>query len=112
MNFVETLLKLLKEKNVTKNKMLCDLNLSKNSFVAWAKRGTIPSGETLAKIADYFNVSTDYLLGKTDEKNKPAEILDERAVRLNELMKGLTPSEIDQLLDYVRFLSERNKDKK
>ena len=28
----------------------------------------MPSGETLYKIAEYFNVSIDYLLGRTDIK--------------------------------------------
>jgi transcriptional regulator with XRE-family HTH domain len=53
--------------------MLTDLQIAKNSFNNWAERGTIPSGDVIVKIADYFNVSTDYLLGKTDAKNPPAE---------------------------------------
>ena len=36
-------------------------NLSK-----W-KAGGIPKGDTLSKLADYFHVSTDYLLGRTDD---------------------------------------------
>ena len=54
MIFVERTLNLIKKDNITKNKLLIDLNLSKNSFVDWEKR-------------DYFNVSTDYLLGRTDD---------------------------------------------
>lgn len=64
MNFLETTLQLIKENNISKNKMLTDLGLSKNSFVDWENRGTIPNGDTLIKIANYFNVSIDYLLGR------------------------------------------------
>lgn len=66
MTFLEIVLKLLKEKGISKNKMLTDLKLSKNSFVDWTKYGNIPNGETLSKIAEYFNVTADYLLGKSD----------------------------------------------
>lgn len=68
MNFVDKVLELINKKGVTKNKMLTDLNLGKNSFVNWSERGTIPNGETLSKIASYFNVSTDYLLGNDNIK--------------------------------------------
>lgn len=30
------------------------------------KNGSIPNGETLLKLANYFNVSVDFLLGRTD----------------------------------------------
>lgn len=67
--FLENVLHLLSEKGISKNKMLTELKLGKNSFVNWESRGTIPSGTTLHKIAEYFNVSTDYLLGiKTSEE--------------------------------------------
>ena len=40
------------------------LNFGKNSLYAWKKK--IPNGSNLSKVADYFNVSTDYLLGRTN----------------------------------------------
>ena len=61
--FLEKLLNLISERGITKNKLLTDLKINHNAFVAWERRGTIPSGETLLKIADYFGVSVDYLLG-------------------------------------------------
>lgn len=64
MNFIETLEKLLKEKNISAHKMSLDLGLSKSVVTAWRDRGNVPSGETLIKIADYFGVSVDYLLGR------------------------------------------------
>lgn len=65
MPFVERILELIEKNNITKNKMLTDLKLGKNSFVNWQERGTIPSGDVLLKIATYFNVSVDYLLGSS-----------------------------------------------
>ena len=42
------------------------LDIGKNSLYSW-KKG-IPKGTNLIKVADYFNVSTDYLLGRETEK--------------------------------------------
>lgn len=69
MVFLETVLAIINKKNISKNKMLTDLNLSKSSFIDWHNRGTIPGGETLIKIADYLDCSVDYLLGRTDNLN-------------------------------------------
>lgn len=41
------------------------LNFSRNSLYAWKK--SKPSIDKLQAVADYFNVSTDYLLGRTDD---------------------------------------------
>jgi len=52
--------------NKKPNKVAMELGLSGATTTKW-KAGTIPNGETLVKIADYFNCSTDYLLGRTDD---------------------------------------------
>lgn len=53
----------------TKPNIVCkEINLSNATATHW-KNGKIPNGETLQSLADYFNVSIDYLLGRTD---KPA----------------------------------------
>ncbi|MCR4719205.1 MAG: helix-turn-helix domain-containing protein [Firmicutes bacterium] len=62
--FLQRLNNLISEKGITRNKLLLDLQLGKKSFVNWEQRSTIPSGETLLKIANYFGVSVDYLLGR------------------------------------------------
>lgn len=76
MSFIETVSILLNEKGISINKMLCDLNLGKGTFATWKKRGTIPKGDILQKIADYFNVSVDYLLGKGSTPSEVGEALD------------------------------------
>lgn len=44
------------------------IGISSGVITKW-KNGAIPSGETLIKIADYFDCSVDYLLGRTDIPN-------------------------------------------
>ncbi len=44
---------------------MVSIGLNKSNATFW-KKGSIPKGETLQKLADYFGVSVDYLLEKTD----------------------------------------------
>ena len=62
--FTENLDKLLQEKSRTRNQFLKELGLGKNSIVNWSTRDTLPNGNTLVKIADYFKVSIDELIGR------------------------------------------------
>lgn len=68
--FYERLLLLMKKNKVTKTKLIADIHIGKNQFKYWESNGNTPNGETLRKIAEYFNVTVDYLLGK--EENKPS----------------------------------------
>mgnify|MGYP002150816533 CR=1 FL=1 len=43
------------------------LDFSNGSLRKWDS--STPSGDKIEKVADYFNVSTDYLLGRTDNPN-------------------------------------------
>jgi len=42
-----------------------EIGVSATAVSKW-KEGTIPNGEVLMKIADYFHVSVDYLLGREE----------------------------------------------
>lgn len=68
-----------KSKNVTIKQMLEDIGLGFNTMANM--KTSIPKADNLAKIADYLNVSTDYLLGRTDnpEINKSPVIVQEPA---------------------------------
>lgn len=68
---VDRISDLCKEKSVSINQMLKETNLNK-SLVDNLKKGSMPSIDKMECVADYFGVSVDYLLGKTDKKEKPA----------------------------------------
>lgn len=64
MNFYETIKEICnRKKNITLTEMVRALELSTSMPTNW-KRGIIPNGETLIKLADYLDVSIDYLLGR------------------------------------------------
>ena len=81
--FWDRLNDLCKQKKIKPNTVTKELGLSNATATKW-KSGGIPNGETLTKIADYFGVAVDYLLGRTDNPNPP---------------KPRLPDELQALLD-------------
>ena len=65
--FYERLKLLCEEKGIKLTNLIQELGMSSGNMNKW-KNGVIPKGNTLSKLADYFNVSVDYLIGKTDEQ--------------------------------------------
>lgn len=61
MEFYDKLALLIEERGITKNKLLTDLNLNRNSFGNWQKQGSKPRAETMERLAEYFNVTAESL---------------------------------------------------
>ena len=57
------------ERNVKYSEIGALMPFSANLFYDWQREKTIPSLEYLLALAEYFKVSPDYLLGRTDHKN-------------------------------------------
>lgn len=70
--FKEKFIKLCANKGVAPSFVVKQVGISSAAFSQWTDQ-TIPRQTTLLKIADYFGVSVDYLLGK-DEKNAPGKV--------------------------------------
>ena len=62
--------KLRKERNISQLKLALDLNMNQNTISRYENTERQADYETLIKFADYFNVSLNYLLGRTEDKNK------------------------------------------
>lgn len=70
--FYERFKKLCEDKCITPTKASQEIGFSKGSVSYWKKQyqagaDAKPDSYTAAKIADYFGVSVDYLLGRTDD---------------------------------------------
>lgn len=65
-DFIPILESLINQKNITQKQLLLDLELSANVFTKW-RNGNIPSTEVVCKLADYFGVTTDFILGRKSE---------------------------------------------
>ena len=106
---IEQIEKVLKDKNVSKKTMFNDLKLNINSISTWKKRGTIPSAATVERIAEYLDVSVDYLLGKTDEKKPASESGSRKGVKIpvyGTIAAGYPIEAIENVIDYEEITPE------
>ena len=60
---------LRKEKNLSQLQLAIDLNMNQNSISRYETGERQADYDMLIAIADYFGVSIDYLLGRTDNPN-------------------------------------------
>ena len=73
--FIEKLEIILKEKNLTMNKLAKAIDFSQSATSQW-KKGRMPQIDVLQKICKYLNVSADYLLD-LDEGPPPPVLTDQ-----------------------------------
>lgn len=59
---------LRKEKGITQLQLAMELNMSQNTISRYETGERQAGYDELIKIANYFNVSIDYLLGRSDKK--------------------------------------------
>lgn len=94
------------KRGVSPNAVAKELNLSSGSVTSW-KGGAIPRPTTIKRIADYFGVSPDLFLEKTDDssiKKAPginAEGLSAARKALLDAVDGLTDEQCEKLLGIV-----------
>ena len=96
----EKIKELAENQGISLNKLEEKLGYSRNTI--YNMRKSTPNSERIAEIADYFNVSTDYLLGRTDnpriasdEQNDPAvdNLTRQAIVMFRKETEGLSESE-------------------
>lgn len=107
MNLYERVKNLADDKGLAISRLEQELEFGNGTIRKWAK--TIPSGDRLEKVADYFHVSVDYLLGR-EEKQIELNSRDKRdiAKKLEIIMDDLTGSE--GVLAYGGEVSEEDKE--
>ena len=109
----ERLLDLCAENNLKITPLCLEITGFRGNLDTW-KKGNIRN-DYLIKLSEKFNVSTDYLLCKTDDptppdkKNSPAHDaeLSEDIKKLLEITKDLTDADIELLINQADFLLSR-----
>lgn len=72
MTTFERIKKLADKQKISLQRVAIDIGLSENAIYGWKTRK--PKGEDLAKVADYFHVSVDYLLGREEIEPTPQTV--------------------------------------
>ena len=115
--FYDVFMYLCEKKGVSPNKALTDCKISRTSTAKW-REGATPRGVTLQKLADYFGVTTDYLLTGEATKKAPTDE-GERTVSDDDIKfalfdgaQDITDEMFDEVKDFAKYIQQREKNKK
>lgn len=108
----EKIKELAKQRGITLVQLEEKLGYSRNTL--YKLKTQKPNAERIAEIADYFNVSTDYLLGRTDNPAISSDIVttaDGRVVDLSNLRervvlfdgKPLSDEDVDKIAQIIKL---------
>ena len=111
--FSQRLKQLRLEKNLTQNEFAKELGYTRTAISAWETGRNEPSNYDTVKIANYFHVTTDYLLGNTDVRdpgNSIDDILNESmiGISINEYKK-LSESDKKEIRQFAIYVRDRKK---
>ena len=99
-----------------KQKEMADkLNIPANTYNGYETGKRSPSLEVTKEIADFLEVSVDYLLGRTDERNPKKEINNATTIAAHRLgdIEQLPDDAIDEINNYIDLMRLKYlKDKK
>lgn len=65
----QTIRDLRKQRKMSQTELAKILHVSQQTVTAWETGKAEPSSSTISNLADYFNVTTDYLLGRSEKKD-------------------------------------------
>lgn len=114
MTFWERFYKLCLEHETKPNPVAAQLGIASGTISGW-KSGKKPNTTHLELLCAFFNVSTDYLLGKTDKKNEQTATdelpASEELQKLIEESSTLSDEEARKVREYVELLKlKRNQE--
>ncbi|MBS5220631.1 MAG: helix-turn-helix transcriptional regulator [Streptococcus parasanguinis] len=107
MAFAERLKELRKQAHLTQVELAKRLGIGQSSYADWERGKKKPTQENLVKIAQILNVSVDYLVGNSENKDEGLDNI-ELLFRMNS--KGLTDEEKEVFKkELIEFMEERKK---
>ena len=119
MNTLDKILSLLTEKGIQQKTFAENIGVTKHTITDWKNGRSKSYMKYIDKIADFFDVSADYLLEKTDDKSPlPKEAINifdnvDMTAFSRQLYEQLTKEERKKVQEYILFLiSQRAKNEK
>lgn len=118
-NFDKNLKTLRKLRGLSQDSLAQELNTTRTCISNYERGIRQPDGETIRLFADYFDVSIDYLLGRssikmslrTEEELRELEELSNKLHSITSLdLRGVSTKIKCAVLDYYDFLMKQQKD--
>ena len=103
--------KLREKRNITQIRLSTGIDVSQETISAYESGRAMPSAETLVRIADFLNTSTDYLLGRIDKDISLKQVINDKVDEdINYLLNNyasLTKAQKKDLLWYSEVLKNK-----
>lgn len=114
MGFKERFTQLRKELGLTQEQLAEKLGIgyTRTAISAWEVGRNEPSNSDTIKIADFFGVSTDYLLGKTDVRNIEKFDIDSADIAFFNGISGLNETNKEILKNIYKGLKAKEEQEK
>ena len=94
---------LCSRKGITIAKLESDLGFGNSSIKKWEKSSS-PSIDKMVKVATYFDVSIDYLMGRTDIESSMSEIIgDEDIISFQRARQKMTPKDREKMMQMLKL---------
>ena len=113
MNTLDKILSLLTEKGIQQKTFAENIGVTKHTITDWKNGRSKSYMKYIDKIADFFDVSADYLLEKTDDKSPlPKEAINifdnvDMNAFSRQLYEQLTKEERKKVQEYILFLNDK-----
>ena len=110
MNLKEKIKQLRLEKEETQYTISKNLNIERYTYANWEQGRSEPSLNEIINLANYFNVSTDYLLGRTEnyEEIKSNNNLTYREKKLLQNFQFLDDDEKDKIIEDCEYFANKH----
>lgn len=99
--------------NLSQEELAYKVKLGRTSISKYETGKQIPEMPTLENLANFFNVSIDYLLGKTNSRNYDKDEKEERTIALHSDYNydELPPEARKEIENFIEFIKIKYKDK-
>lgn len=105
--FFDVYKSLCDQKKKSMSAVAVELGINKSNVTAWKNNGSTPQGDTLKAIADYFGVSTDFLLEHNVPETKKAPVPEDEGLQeYLELMSQMTTEQLQKWLLLGKMIVE------
>lgn len=102
MTFAMRLSSLRKTNNISQLELASNIGISDRTVGMWERGLSAPNAETAIKLADYFDVSIDYLLCRDKETAFPS--LDQNLISIQRAYEKLNPEDQKKMLEMNKLM--------